>query len=37
MTMVLTLRAAGGPAGTDTVPHSGSTAPTPSAERQTQL
>lgn len=37
MTMVLTLRAAGGPAGTDTAPHSGSTAPTPSAERQTQL
>ncbi|NDZ78024.1 sensor histidine kinase KdpD [Streptomyces sp. SID10853] len=37
MTMVLTLRAAGGPAGTDTAPHSGSTAPTSSAERQTQL
>ncbi|MET9532165.1 ATP-binding protein [Streptomyces sp. NPDC006649] len=37
MTMVLTLRAAAGPAGADSAPPSGSTPATPSAERQNQL
>ncbi|WP_328332375.1 ATP-binding protein [Streptomyces sp. NBC_00455] len=37
MTMVLTLRAAAGPAGAGSAPPAGSTAVTPSAERQIQL
>ncbi|WP_371535005.1 DUF4118 domain-containing protein [Streptomyces sp. NBC_01023] len=37
MTMVLTLRAAAGPAGAGSAPPAGSTAATPSAERQIQL